>query len=678
MEQALEEDIPLLAPVLAAHDGDMLLHLEEEEDEEVNKESLPLPLSPSSTKGTLLEEVKTTPHTALIEDMTREEEEFLPLPLPSTQTVLLEEVKTTPHTALIEDMTRQEEESLPLSSSTQAELVKTVEDMTPSISIKLIEEVKSRESPEDAEETLTRPHIEAVTSGEGDGVQDAAIPVADVPLVDIATFSEDLCVQDVSKQMQTSPKTSPPIESVEVVELLPSAEVEERSSGEANSEVQQIPNTEVQRPLIQVVTTAKDPELNTAVQGDSGDTVDSSEVSGHKSTSNPVLGTSTAQSITKPTIEVALSCQDNAELLALSSGEQDESGSKQADRSDIWVRPKQDPASEKEFKLKQEAPPMVDQDPGFKLGSSDAFRPAIEVISSVSSLDNVSTLVTEQPEHVVNSIMKKPGEKRGSGKPKAVRFPDAADEAALQEEREYFPQNDEHTIPWYESDSNVPQWAAIQSGGIGAAWATMVSHDQHREGVARSSSDEMVVEQIEDELYGSTPLLVEQQISNSPTVRVLEPPPLAEVLELSAPPLHDLQLVGSSPHPESLPTLDPPPLDSHSVSQSLPTPTSSLQSSDPPLEATVPQHPDQESSEFKLSDVPLVDAGIIQKVDDALRNIEGKPAAELTQEERVWQLAASAGSTLEGEAIDLDAQTKARLRHTIEEVGGEDKVSLKF
>jgi hypothetical protein len=99
-----------------------------------------------------------------------------------------------------------------------------------------------------------------------------------------------------------------------------------------------------------------------------------------------------------------------------------------------------------------------------------------------------------------------------------------------------------------------------------------------------------------------------------------------------------------------------------------------LDASEPDLlhEAT-PSEP-----EFKLSDVPLVDAHVVQEVDDALRSIEGKPDADLTQEERVWRLAASGGSTLEEQAIDLDAQTKARLRHTLKEAGATDKVSLKF
>ena len=687
----VEEDIPLLAPTLAARDDDMLLHLEEgDEEEEGNEEgdeeeSMALPVSSSLPHAMLLEEVKTTPCAGLTEDLTREEEEGGSL-VSSFPTKVVE-VKTAPRTMLIEDL-------------------------TPNESKKLVEEVTSSESSGDVEEAPTRPLIEVVTSNEG---KDGPVAIAEVPQVEVATSSEDFGVQEVSKpvaekpsrpliEVATSSECITASEPVEVVGLLPSADVEVTSCKDTKG--QQLPGTEVYRPLIQVVTSTKDPELNAAMQDDLGCISDSADVLGLLE-SNPALepsSTPAVQSTAKPTIEVASSCQDNADISNFSvmtlSSDQD---SKKADRSMLWLGPERAPAPEdgKKVKSKHEAsintPVTTDQEPGLE---QETFKPVIEVISSVS-LDkdsgggaeesggaDVSTLATEQPERVVNSIMKKPGRKRSNGKPKAVRFPD---NAPLREEREYFPQSDEHAIPWYESDSDTPQWATIQGGEKAEeVWATMVSHEQHEEGVARSSSDEMVVEQIEDIESTSSLLLLEQEISNSPTVHTLEPSSLPKAVELNSQTgigTLNLQLVVPKLSPavdpstvsdQGLPTCtvaEETPLGPLDPTQALDSNTQSLTISSLQFEATVPQHPDQE---IKLSDVPLVDADMIQKVDDALRNIEGKPDAELTQEERVWRLAASGGSTLEEEAVDLDAETKARLCHTIKEVGGTDKVSLKF
>ena len=106
----------------------------------------------------------------------------------------------------------------------------------------------------------------------------------------------------------------------------------------------------------------------------------------------------------------------------------------------------------------------------------------------------------------------------------------------------------------------------------------------------------------------------------------------------------------------------------------------------PPINETPPTSsfseplPLDTSSDFKLSDVPIVSPFILQEVNQALERIEGKRESDLTEEDKVWKLAVSGGSTDEHErdGVELDAQTKERLKHTLEQTGATDKVSLKF
>ena len=107
------------------------------------------------------------------------------------------------------------------------------------------------------------------------------------------------------------------------------------------------------------------------------------------------------------------------------------------------------------------------------------------------------------------------------------------------------------------------------------------------------------------------------------------------------------------------------------------TPSKELQHSQPPKLKELKVE-EVSPSDFKLSDVPIVDAEVLQKVDDMLGAIEGKPESQLTQEEKVWRLAASGGSTQDSDTVALDPETKARLQHTLKESGMLDKVSLKF
>ena len=87
-----------------------------------------------------------------------------------------------------------------------------------------------------------------------------------------------------------------------------------------------------------------------------------------------------------------------------------------------------------------------------------------------------------------------------------------------------------------------------------------------------------------------------------------------------------------------------------------------------------------DDDDFNVGRLPLTvdEQAAIVRTDAALEGIKDRPISELSEEERVWQLAASAGSTsLEGGA-ELDKETKARLRERLGMHGLIDKTSLKF
>ena len=86
-------------------------------------------------------------------------------------------------------------------------------------------------------------------------------------------------------------------------------------------------------------------------------------------------------------------------------------------------------------------------------------------------------------------------------------------------------------------------------------------------------------------------------------------------------------------------------------------------------------------NDFNIGHLPLTaeEQEAIAKANAVLEKIQNRPISELNQEERVWQLAASAGSTsLEGGGADLDDETKTRLRERLTKSGLVDKTSLKF
>ena len=90
---------------------------------------------------------------------------------------------------------------------------------------------------------------------------------------------------------------------------------------------------------------------------------------------------------------------------------------------------------------------------------------------------------------------------------------------------------------------------------------------------------------------------------------------------------------------------------------------------------------DDEDEDFNIGQLPLtaLERAAIGQTDAALERIKNKLASELTQEERVWQLAASAGSTLVGrEEAELDEETKSRVRERLSNSGLTDKTTLKF
>lgn len=88
---------------------------------------------------------------------------------------------------------------------------------------------------------------------------------------------------------------------------------------------------------------------------------------------------------------------------------------------------------------------------------------------------------------------------------------------------------------------------------------------------------------------------------------------------------------------------------------------------------------DDDDDDFNVGHLPLTadEQVAIAKTDAALERIKDRPISELSEEERVWQLAASAGSTLECGA-ELDEETKTRLKERLTKTGLVDKTSLKF
>ena len=81
----------------------------------------------------------------------------------------------------------------------------------------------------------------------------------------------------------------------------------------------------------------------------------------------------------------------------------------------------------------------------------------------------------------------------------------------------------------------------------------------------------------------------------------------------------------------------------------------------------------------KLSDVPTVrDPREIEAVDRALETFRQTPPHRLTTTDKVWQLAAQGGSTLAGEGVELDRETRERVKETLRKNKLTDKTTLAF
>ena len=69
---------------------------------------------------------------------------------------------------------------------------------------------------------------------------------------------------------------------------------------------------------------------------------------------------------------------------------------------------------------------------------------------------------------------------------------------------------------------------------------------------------------------------------------------------------------------------------------------------------------------------------LIEEIDSDEEIHSSKPESQQTVEDRVWQLATKAGSTLDSDRVELDHQTKEKLHKRLNNAGLLDKVSLAF
>ena len=69
---------------------------------------------------------------------------------------------------------------------------------------------------------------------------------------------------------------------------------------------------------------------------------------------------------------------------------------------------------------------------------------------------------------------------------------------------------------------------------------------------------------------------------------------------------------------------------------------------------------------------------LIEEVDSDEETRSSKPESQQTVDDKVWQLAAKAGSTLDSDRVELDHQTREKLHKRLDNAGLLDKVSLAF
>lgn len=81
----------------------------------------------------------------------------------------------------------------------------------------------------------------------------------------------------------------------------------------------------------------------------------------------------------------------------------------------------------------------------------------------------------------------------------------------------------------------------------------------------------------------------------------------------------------------------------------------------------------------KLSDVPAVrDRKEIEAADRALEALSHKPPHQLTATERIWELAARGGSTQPSERVELDYESREKVKETLRKNKLTDKTTLAF
>ena len=87
------------------------------------------------------------------------------------------------------------------------------------------------------------------------------------------------------------------------------------------------------------------------------------------------------------------------------------------------------------------------------------------------------------------------------------------------------------------------------------------------------------------------------------------------------------------------------------------------------------------SKQLEPSIVVVSDNGgglLIEEMDSDEETHSSKPESQQTVEDRVWQLATKAGSTLDSDRVELDHQTREKLHKRLDSAGLLDKVSLAF
>ena len=97
------------------------------------------------------------------------------------------------------------------------------------------------------------------------------------------------------------------------------------------------------------------------------------------------------------------------------------------------------------------------------------------------------------------------------------------------------------------------------------------------------------------------------------------------------------------------------------------------------VEPSSENKPSASPSGLRLADVPnITDEAEFRRVEAAFERINRSPASELSVEDKIWLVAARGGSTLKDEGVELDSESRQRVRKRLKEADVVDKVSLAF